>query len=183
MRGRGLGVGARALVTALLAAAALPAAAQAASIGVSDGVLRYTADRGERNEAGVRQNADGDFEVYENALYFRPAAKVRVGPGCRTGGEFGFVCAGDGVTAVSVSLGDRDDRLCIIAPIAAPVRYSGGSGSRDSAVTTSSSCATRRTRIAPTHATTSGAGPASTAPSSTASTAWRATASASSGAS
>ncbi|HEX8067621.1 MAG TPA: hypothetical protein VF520_13965 [Thermoleophilaceae bacterium] len=111
-----------------LIAAIAPASAGAMSIRVEDGVLRYVADRGERNDSGIRQAPNGDLEVYENSTIPRD-----IGAGCHAGGEFGIVCSGQGVTAVNVEHRDGDDRICIVPTISVPVRYSGGTG-RDTAI-------------------------------------------------
>jgi Ca2+-binding RTX toxin-like protein len=124
-----VGLGLAILGLAVLA----PAAAEAASLQVTDGVLRYKGGAGEVNEVGIQQVADGSYELYDNSAIgqFGGTTVVTFGAGCGKGGELGMRCDGTGVTAVRIKLGDKDDRLCEIVPLAAPLSYSGGSG-RDS---------------------------------------------------
>ncbi len=107
-----------------------PAAAGAATLEVQGGVLRYEGGAGEVNEVGIGQAADGSYELYDNSAIGGPT-NVTLGSGCSTGGSLQWRCSGTGVTAVRIELGDKNDRLCEIPPLSAPLTYSGGAG-RDS---------------------------------------------------
>jgi hypothetical protein len=109
----------------LLVPLALAGSAQAASVSVENGTLRYAADPGERNQGGIRQSAGGDYELYDNNV------TPRVGAGCRSGGSepgYGTTCEGAGVQSISIALGDRDDDYCIVPALSAPLTLSGGAG-------------------------------------------------------
>ena len=91
----------RILLIALLAVAALPAAADAATLSRTGGTLRYKAAKGERISVQLTESSAGVFLA-------RSAKNVRQrlvpGAGCRRGGAREVRCAGHGVTRVEISL-------------------------------------------------------------------------------
>ena len=91
----------RILLIALLAVAALPAAADAATLSRTGGTLRYKAAKGERISVQLTESSAGVFLA-------RSAKNVRQrlvpGAGCRRGGAREVRCAGQGVTRVEISL-------------------------------------------------------------------------------
>jgi hypothetical protein len=108
---------------ALLVALALPASADAITVGVRDGTLGVIAAPGETNDVGVQQDGS-DYIVEDNGQ------ATTLGPGCApeliNNLVHGARCSG--ANKIVVSLGDRDDNLRPIGPLAAPVDYSGGPG-------------------------------------------------------
>jgi Ca2+-binding RTX toxin-like protein len=111
----------RAIICASVAAAcALPAPALAAKASVSNGTLTIKAAAGERNDAGLQLTKSGDVLLFDNRV------KPTTGAGCRkVSGD--AVCTGDGITAITVSLGNRNDSLSIEARTPA-LTVSGGGG-------------------------------------------------------
>ena len=91
----------RCLLIALLAVAALPAAADAATVSRTGGTLRYVAGKGERISAEFVETSGAAFLV-------RRAKNVQgrlvPGAGCRRGRAREVRCAGQGVTRVEISL-------------------------------------------------------------------------------
>ena len=91
----------RVLLIALLAVAAFPAAADAATLSRTGGTLRYKAAKGERISVQLTESSAGVFLA-------RSAKNVRQrlvpGAGCRRGGVREVRCAGQGVTRVEISL-------------------------------------------------------------------------------
>jgi Ca2+-binding RTX toxin-like protein len=102
-----------------------PAQALAAKAEVVDGELRLTAGQGEVNQAGIEVNAAGEFAFYDNI------APLTVGAGCRLENRDpvpdGAICSPDGVTRITVALGDRRDDFGVNSRVPA-LAYSGGSG-------------------------------------------------------
>jgi hypothetical protein len=91
----------RILVTALLACAALPAAANAATVSRTGGTLRYEAGKGERISWQVTQTSDGVFltRVAKNVHQ-----RLTPGAGCKRSHAHEIRCAGQGVARVAISL-------------------------------------------------------------------------------
>jgi hypothetical protein len=91
----------RILLIVLLAVAALPAAADAATLSRTGGTLRYKAAKGEGISVQLTESSAGVFLA-------RSAKNVRQrlvpGAGCRRGGAREVRCAGQGVTRVEISL-------------------------------------------------------------------------------
>ena len=103
-----------------IAAVAAPGPALAATASVADGTLTIKAAPGERNEAGLQLTKGGDILLFDNVV------KPKAGAGCKiVGGD--AVCTGSGITAISVSLGNKNDLLSVEARTPA-LTYSGGSG-------------------------------------------------------
>jgi Ca2+-binding RTX toxin-like protein len=113
----------RSFVLTALLALTLPAAAAASTASVSSGTLTVGAGAGEQNDLGIEQRPDG-YVVQDNYGPVVPSA------GCTEViapyGHKSALCTG--VTAIEVGLGDRDDTLRPIGPLAAPLTYSGGAG-------------------------------------------------------
>jgi Ca2+-binding RTX toxin-like protein len=103
-----------------MAALALPAPALAAKASVADGTLTITAAPGERNDAGIQLTDAGDLLLFDNRV------KPTAGAGCRVV-RGNAVCAAQGITAIAVSLGNRNDSLSVEASTPA-ITYSGGAG-------------------------------------------------------
>jgi serralysin len=106
-------------LTALLAA---PALADAATVSVVGGQLRFVAASGERNGSGIELADTGEYRVWANDL------KLTAGQGCtQAAGGSEARCPGTGVTSIAISLGDRDDGFNI-GEIPVPLTLSGGTG-------------------------------------------------------
>jgi Ca2+-binding RTX toxin-like protein len=102
------------------AALALPAPALGAKASVEGGTLTIKAGAGEPNQAGLQVTNGGDILLFDNRV--EPTA----GAGCKiVAGD--AVCKAKDVTAIDVSLGDRNDSLSIEARTPA-LTYSGGAG-------------------------------------------------------
>ena len=134
-----------AAVSAVLAAVALPAAAQAGTAEVRDGKLTYTARNAEVNDVTVRVGPTGKLIVADTAPQL-------AGAGCLLNGSGDLECDPAGVGSVEVSLADRNDVVRYRAPhpgivdagsgtdtffgglrqgANGPVRYLGGEGLAD----------------------------------------------------
>lgn len=110
---RGWGAGCVTMMCALMA----PAAAHAATLVNSDGLLSYTAAPGEDNYLSISGT--------DAALNVLPSGPVTV-EGCTPGTEGQYTCAA--VRAVTVKLGDGDDGLSHYSPVVVPVTVDGGPG-------------------------------------------------------
>jgi hypothetical protein len=118
----------RALGYALLAAVVLsllPACAQASTLSIVGGELRYHAAPGERNAPGLEATAT-EYRVTGGPGH----PHVDPASGCHTVAQHDIRCPRDAITRASFDLGDRDDLLSIM-DVPVPVTYAGGSG-RDS---------------------------------------------------
>ena len=115
-----------ALLTALAILALAAPAARAGSVRVDGGALRFTAGADERNELVL--------ELEPDAFVVRDFGRaLRAGPGCEPLSATSVSCSRDGVLAVEVSAGDRDDSVESVLPNALlsgvrGVRIDGGSG-------------------------------------------------------
>jgi Ca2+-binding RTX toxin-like protein len=115
----------RILLIALLAVAALPAAADAATVSRTGGTLRYVAGKNERISAELIETSGGDFLV-------RKAKNVRQrlvpGAGCRRGGAREVRCAGQSVTRVENSMKRARTSSVMVHDIRVPVAAVGSEG-------------------------------------------------------
>ena len=91
----------RVLLISLLAVAALPAAADAATVSRTGGTLRYAAGKGERISGSVIQTGGRAFLVRADK---RARQRLVPGAGCKRGRSHELRCAGDGIARVEVSL-------------------------------------------------------------------------------
>ena len=91
----------RILVIALLALAALPAAADAATVSRTGGTLRYQAGKGERISGSLLETGGGDFLARSDK---RAHQRLVPGAGCKRGRPHELRCAGQGVARVQISL-------------------------------------------------------------------------------
>ena len=92
----------RILLIALLAVAAFPAAADAATVSRTDGTLRYQAGKGERISGSVTETSSGAFVARSDK-----SARQRLDPwrpAASAGGQREIRCAGQGVARVEISL-------------------------------------------------------------------------------
>jgi hypothetical protein len=117
----------------VLAAVVLaPSVAQAAAVGVgSDGILRYTAGKGERNSPQL--SYDGDSYLVQDSAQLTPGAACTPVP-------HGVECKGGAVKAIVAELGDGNDSAEVAASadrasppytwihIRVPLTFRGGSG-------------------------------------------------------
>jgi hypothetical protein len=92
----------RILLIALLAVAALPALADAATVSRAGGALRYVAAKGERVSASITETGGGAFlvRIAKRPHQPRPVA----GGGCKRSGPRELRCAGQGVVRLEISL-------------------------------------------------------------------------------
>src|SRR4051794_22244087 len=91
----------RILLMALLAVAALPAVADAATVSRTGGTLRYEAGRGERISGSVIETGGGAFLARSDK---RAHQRLVPGAGCKRGRAHELRCAGEGVARVQISL-------------------------------------------------------------------------------
>jgi hypothetical protein len=91
----------RILLIALLAVAALPAAADAATVSRTGGTLRYEAGKGERISGSVIETRGGAFLARSDT---RAHQRLVPGAGCKRGRPHALRCAGQGVARVEISL-------------------------------------------------------------------------------
>jgi hypothetical protein len=96
-------------LSTIVAAAALPAAAQAGTAELRDGKLLYTARNAEVNNVVVRSGANGTLIIADTA------ARV-AGPGCLLNGSGELECDATGVSSIELSLADREDTIRYKAP-------------------------------------------------------------------
>ena len=92
----------RFLLIVLLACAALPASADAATVSRAGGALRYVAAKGERVSGSITETSGGAFlvRVAKQPHQPRPVA----GAGCKRSGPRELRCAGQGVVRLEISL-------------------------------------------------------------------------------
>jgi Ca2+-binding RTX toxin-like protein len=102
----------RALLVGALAAAVLPAAADASSVRVSGGQLQYTAASGEANNLRVAFTG--------THIHLRDNVPIAPGDGCVPDGTGAILCV-PGTAQARYSLGNRDDIVRYLAPHAARV--------------------------------------------------------------
>ena len=95
---------ARTILLALACALALPSAASAGSVSINGGMLTFAAATGETNAVSVSRPDGGAFVIRDSGP---PPTTSQ--PGCVASAD-SVTCEGAGVTAVSLSLGDLDDR-------------------------------------------------------------------------
>jgi hypothetical protein len=110
----------RALLAALVAALALPAAAQAATVSVANGKAVYIAASGETNRLSV--------VVASGVLRFEDigVSTMTAGAGCQVKPGQRIDCVASGVTGVTADLGDGNDWLS--AQLLVPATVYGGLG-------------------------------------------------------
>jgi Ca2+-binding RTX toxin-like protein len=109
------------LTAAALTALAAPAQALAGKAEVTGGELKFTAAAGEKNDVVIQRTEAGELSFYDGGN-----TKPTAGTGCRKqSGD--AVCSAEGVTKITVSLGNRDDSLSVEARTPA-ITYSGGAG-------------------------------------------------------
>jgi hypothetical protein len=101
-----------ALLAGMLAATALPAAADAASVRVTGGQLQYTAAAGENNNARVAFTG--------THIHIRDDVPITAGDGCVPDGTGAILCV-PGTTQARYSLGNGFDVMRYLAPHAARV--------------------------------------------------------------
>src|SRR4051812_30301333 len=91
----------RILLIGLLAAAALPAAADAATVSRTGGTLRYEAGKGERISGSVIETGGGAFPARSDEQAHQ---RLVPGDGCKRGRAHELRCAGQGVARLQISL-------------------------------------------------------------------------------
>jgi Ca2+-binding RTX toxin-like protein len=110
-----------------VALGAVPSVASGATVGESDGALRYSAGRGETNWLDVSLTDAGDYRLHDSGGFHRHDVVADLAAGCRREGH-DAICDGDGVERIRVTLRDGADRLMPATDLAAPFEYSGGGG-------------------------------------------------------
>ena len=111
-----------ALAVAVVLVVVLPAVADAATVSVQDGVLRYTAAAGEHNAPTF--GADSDFFTVSD-----PSVLITHGPGCLVGAPSHTVaCDRAAATSARADLGDLADTLNVDATMPLRVVAHGGDG-------------------------------------------------------
>jgi RTX calcium-binding nonapeptide repeat (4 copies) len=116
----------RILLIALLAAAALPAAADAATVSRTGGTLRYEAGKGERISGSVIETGGGAFLARSDK---RAHQRLVPGAGCKRGRAHELRCAGQGVARVQVSLKRaRTSSFFMVQDVAVAVAAVGSAG-------------------------------------------------------
>jgi Ca2+-binding RTX toxin-like protein len=108
------------LVTALALAWLLPSSAIAVTVTAGGSTIIVEAAAGETNDLLVTQDASG-FTVLENGA----GATMSAGAGCKGSGN-SATCPAVGITQLSITLADGDDRATVGTPTAAVIL--GGSG-------------------------------------------------------
>ena len=91
----------RILLIALLAVAALPAAADAATVSRTGGTLRYQAGKGERISGSVTETSSGGFQARSDK---NARQRLTPGPGCKRSRPREIRCSRQGVARVEISL-------------------------------------------------------------------------------
>src|SRR5215213_4619816 len=91
----------RILLIALLAVAALPTGADAATVSRTGGTLRYEAGKGERISGSLIETGGGAFLARSDK---RARQGLVPGAGCKRGRPHELRCAGQGVARVQISL-------------------------------------------------------------------------------
>jgi hypothetical protein len=116
----------RILLIALLAVAALPAAADAATVSRTSGTLRYEAAKGERVSGSVTETSGGAFlvRVAKQPHQPRPVA----GAGCKHSGPRELRCAGRGVVRVEISLKRARTTSVTVQDVRVPIAARGSGG-------------------------------------------------------
>jgi hypothetical protein len=102
----------RALLAGALAAAVLPAAADASTVRVSGGQLQYTAAAGERNDLRVAFTG--------THIHLRDSVAITAGDGCVPDGTGAILCV-PGSAQARYNLGNGSDVMRYLAPHAARV--------------------------------------------------------------
>ena len=116
----------RILLIALLAVAAFPAAADAATVSRTGGTLRYEAGKGERISGSLSETSSGAFLARSDK-----SARQRLtpGPGCKRSRPREIRCAGQGVARVQISLERaRTTSFFTLQDVAVPVAGVGSAG-------------------------------------------------------
>src|SRR5215211_369619 len=114
-----------ALAVAVVLVVVLPAVANASTVSVQDGVLRYTAAAGEHNAPTF--GADSDFFTVSD-----PSVLITHGPGCLVGAPSHTVaCDRAAATSARADLGDLADTLNVDASLPLRVVAHGGDGDDD----------------------------------------------------
>jgi RTX calcium-binding nonapeptide repeat (4 copies) len=114
---------------AALGLVAFPAGAAASTVQLAGGtfgdVLDYQADPGEANKLTIQESASV-YSIEDLGVFTTPINAI---PPCSSGGTGTASCPSTTVTAVSVALGDGDDRAAVDALKSATMR--GGTGNDD----------------------------------------------------
>jgi hypothetical protein len=110
-----------------VALGAAPSVANGATVGESDGTLRYSAGAGETNWLGVSLTDAGDYRLHDSGGFHRPDVRADLGPGCHREGH-DALCDPEGVDRIRATLRDGADRLFPATDLPAPFEYSGGGG-------------------------------------------------------
>jgi hypothetical protein len=87
---------------------AAPASAQAADLGVTSGVLRYTAAAGKVSNVTFLETAPNSVTV-ERFPLSKDSDPITPGPGCSPGAGNTAICSG--VTSAAIDAGDQSDRI------------------------------------------------------------------------
>jgi Ca2+-binding RTX toxin-like protein len=106
-------------VAAVAICAAMPGAAQASSLRITAGKLRYVAGN-EANRVQVAHGPAGQLNVVD------PSTRIRVGAGCRSLSRTTATCTGD-VTSVSITARGGNDVLDVVF-LNLPATLDGGDG-------------------------------------------------------
>jgi hypothetical protein len=110
----------------LIACAALPASADAATVSRTGGTLRYEAAKGERVSGSITQTSGGPFLVRVAKQPHQP--RLVAGAGCRHRGPRELRCAGKGVARLEISLTRARTTSVTLQDIRVPVAAHGSGG-------------------------------------------------------
>lgn len=111
----------RLLLSAAVALLAVPASAPAATVSASNGTLTYTAASGEANHLTV-SSENGQLRFEDTGV-----SSMTAGTGCSPSSAQRVSCSPAAITALSVDLGDGNDRLS--GGVLLPFAVHGGLGS------------------------------------------------------
>jgi Ca2+-binding RTX toxin-like protein len=115
------------ILTLAVVAAGSPATALAATGAVSGSTLTYTADSGEQNAVTVTlENGGTDFRISDAGSKESGTLTVTPGSGCIPAGTAAVACAANGITSVSIVLGDEADSDAVETNL--PTTVDGGAG-------------------------------------------------------
>jgi RTX calcium-binding nonapeptide repeat (4 copies) len=116
----------RILLIALLAVAALPALADAATVSRTRGTLRYEAAKGERVSGSITETSGGGFLVRVAKQPHQP--RLVAGAGCKHSGPRELRCAGQGVVRLEISLKRARTTSVTVQDVRVPVAARGSGG-------------------------------------------------------
>src|SRR4051812_15217908 len=110
----------------LLACAALPASANAATVSRAGGTLRYEAAKGERVSGSITETSGGAFLVRMAKQPHQP--RPVAGAGCKHSGPRELRCGGQGVVRLEISLTRARTTSVTVEDVRVPVAARGSRG-------------------------------------------------------